>query len=337
MPRLLIRADGGGEIGLGHVMRCRTLALAMRELGWETTLLTASDPGNIWSDMSGAVMPWLQAEGGTGQGFKTAMAAKMHRTDLLIVDHYGFATEDFTALWAAGPRLAVIDDLADRILPVDAVINPNPGVTPDPYAKRGVPLCLCGEAYTLVRPEIRAFAGTPVPTDGHILVTLGGGDVQCQLYDILNAMSKDEGDVPVVAAVGPACPVDRLNEWERGGARRRIVRDVNALPGLIAGASVAVTGGGTTLWETCCIGRPSVAVVWVENQRRTLDVVARYRTGEVVDARSGLSVQSIVDAVRRIKGKTGEAEDMIARQRAMIDGGGVGRVAAALTAMMKTD
>lgn len=332
MPRLLIRADGGEEIGLGHLMRCRTLALAMRDLGWDTTLLTASDPGNIWSDVSGSAMPWLQAEGGTAQGFKTAMSAKMHRADLLVVDHYGFATDDFTALWAAGPRLAVIDDLAERILPVDAVINPNPGAVPEPYAKRGVPLCLCGESYTLVRPEIRAFAGTPVPPDGHILVTLGGGDVQNPLCDILSALSEHAGDATVVAAVGPACPVDRLSEWERGGTRRRIVRDVDALPGLIAGASVAVTGGGTTLWETFCIGRPSVAVVWVENQRRTLDVVARYRTGEVVDARSGLSVQSIVEAVGRVKNETA---GMIERQRTMIDGGGAGRVAAALTAMMK--
>ncbi len=336
MPRLLIRADAGEEIGLGHVMRCRTLALAMRDLGWETTLLTTSDPKNIWCDMSGGGMPWLLAEGGTAQGFKTAMAAKIHRADILIVDNYGFTTEDFTALWAAGPRLAVIDDLADRILPVDAVINPNPGAVPDPYAKRGVPLCLCGETFTLIRPEIRFCVGTPVPADGHILVTLGGGDVQEHLYDILAAISEDADDAPVVAAVGPACPVDKLVEWERGGARRRIVRDVDALPGLIAGAAVAVTGGGTTLWETCCIGRPSVAVVWVENQRRTLEIVARYGTGEVVDARSGLPVQSIVEAIRRVKNGTAETAGMIARQRAMIDGGGADRVAAALTAMMKT-
>jgi len=336
MPRLLIRADCGGNIGLGHVMRCRTLALAMRSLGWDATLLTASDPGNIWNDISGTGMPWLQAEGGTAQGFKTAMAAKMHRADLLVVDHYGFATEDFTALWAAGPRLVVIDDLADRILPVDAVVNPNPGAVPDPYAKRGVPLCLCGEAYTLVRPEIRAFAGTPVPADGHILVTLGGGDVQDLLCDILVAISKEAGDTPVVAAVGPACPVKKLCEWEKSGARRRVVRNVDALPGLIAGASAAVTAGGTTLWETCCIGRPSVAVVWVENQKRTLDIVAQYRTGEVVDARLELPIQSIVEAVRRVKNESAETAGMIARQRAMIDGGGADRVAATLAAMMKS-
>ncbi|HQG30171.1 MAG TPA: hypothetical protein PLY73_16575, partial [Candidatus Ozemobacteraceae bacterium] len=198
------------------------------------------------------------------------------------------------------------------------------------------PLCLCGETYALVRPEIRAFAGTPVPADGHILVTLGGGDVQNRLMDILASLSSEAREAPVVAAVGPACPVDRLCEWEQGGARRRLVRNVDSLPGLIGGAAVAVTGGGTTLWETCCIGRPSVAVVWVENQRRTLDIVARYDTGVVVDARSDLPVQSIVEAVRRLKREPVATAGMIARQRAMIDGWGADRVAAALTAMMKT-
>lgn len=335
MPRVLIRADCGSDIGLGHVMRCRTLALAMRDIGWEPTLLTTSDPVNIWTDISGAGMPWIQADGGTAQGFKTAMAAKMHGADLLVVDQYAFNTEDFTALWAAGPRLVAIDDLGDRILPVDAVINPNPGAVADPYAKRGVPVCLCGEAYTLVRPEVRAYAGTPVPQAGHILVTLGGGDVQNRLYEILDGISTAAGNTPVTAAVGPACPVDRLCEWEKNGAGRRLVRNTDALPGLIAGAAIAITGGGTTLWETYCVGRPSVAVVWVENQRKTLEFVRGHGTSLAIDARSELSIQLIADAVRHIQTEPGESREMIGRQRDVIDGEGAARVAAALTGMMK--
>jgi len=317
-------------------MRCRTLALAMREYGWETTLLTTSDPGTLWSDQSGAPLPWLQAEGGSAQGFKTAMVAKMHEVDLVIVDHYGFCTDDFTALWAAGPRLVAIDDLGDRVLPVDAVINPNPGAEAGSYAKRGIPLCLCGETYTLVKPEIQAYAGTPIPRDGHILVTLGGGDVQNMLLDILANIAASAGAISIVAAVGPACPVDRLSEWERGGPRRRIVKNTDALPGLIAGAALAITGGGTTLWETYCIGRPSVAVVWVENQRRTLEFIREHRTSFALDARSGLSIESLADAVRRIKSASSDIDGMVRRQRETIDGAGAARIAAALDSMMKT-
>lgn len=335
MPRLLIRADCGNEIGLGHIMRCRTLALAMRDLGWEPVLLTTADPGNIWSDISGAGMPWLQMDGGTAQGFKTAMTVKMHGADLLIVDHYGFTMDDFTALWAAGPRLAVIDDLGDRMLPVDAVINPNPGAVADPYAKRGVPLCLCGETYTLVRPEVKAHAGTPIPPNGHILVTLGGGDVQNMLIDILGGIAEAAGYSTIVATVGPACPVDRLTEWEKGGTHRRLVRNTEALPGLISDASIAITGGGTTLWEIYCAGRPSVAVVWVENQRRTLEFIGGHRTSLAIDARSGLPIKSIADAVQRIQAEPAESVEMAARQRNVIDGEGAARVAAALTMMMK--
>ncbi|HEY9069952.1 MAG TPA: hypothetical protein VIV61_06820, partial [Candidatus Ozemobacteraceae bacterium] len=197
MPKLLIRADGGPELGLGHLMRCRTLALAMRERGWEVLLLTTADPGSIWSDIQNVPLPWEQIDGGTAQGFKTAMAAKMHGADLVLIDQYGFATEDFTAIWATGPRLAVIDDLGERVLPVDAVINPNPGAEAAPYAKRGIPLCLCGAPYTLVRPEVARLAGAPRPENGHVLVTLGGGDVQDITLEVVTAIRDEIRNRPI--------------------------------------------------------------------------------------------------------------------------------------------
>ncbi|HOY68762.1 MAG TPA: UDP-2,4-diacetamido-2,4,6-trideoxy-beta-L-altropyranose hydrolase [Candidatus Ozemobacteraceae bacterium] len=336
MPKLLIRADGGPEIGLGHLMRCRTLALAMRERGWEILLLTTSDPGDIWSDLQRAPLPWEQIDGGTAQGFKTAMAAKMHGADLVLIDQYGFATEDFTALWATGPRLAVIDDLGERVLPVDAVINPNPGAEAAPYAKRGVPLCLCGAPYTLVRPEVGRLAGAPLPDDGHVLVTLGGGDVQEITLEVVSALGDDVCARPIVVCVGPACPVDRLAAWERGRNGRRLVRETAALPELMRGAVLTITGGGTTLWETYCIGRPGLAVAWVENQRRTLGIVEEHRTGIAIDARSGVPIEFVVEAFRTIAGDARLREEMVRRQRKLIDGKGAVRVAEALVSHGKS-
>jgi len=154
--------------------------------------------------------------------------------------------------------------------------------------------------------------------------------------DILEAVATIAGAIPVVAAVGPSCPVDRLSGWERAAPRRRFVRDTDALPGLISGASLVVSGGGTTLWETYCIGRPSVAVVWVENQRQTLEFIGKNHTSIALDARSGLPIESLMDAVRQMIAEPSDQNRMVRRQREVIDGAGAVRVAAALTPMMKT-
>ena len=45
--RVLIRTDSSAEIGTGHVMRCLTLAEALRGREAEVTLICRDLPGNI--------------------------------------------------------------------------------------------------------------------------------------------------------------------------------------------------------------------------------------------------------------------------------------------------
>ena len=94
-----------------------------------------------------------------------------------------------------------IDDLADRSLPVDLLLNQNLGASADAYATL-VPQAgriLTGPAYALVRPEFAAARARGRTRDGsveRVLVFISGAD------------APDMTSRAVTALDGIGCPVD---------------------------------------------------------------------------------------------------------------------------------
>ena len=56
--QLLIRADGGASMGLGHVMRCLALAQAWQERGGQVTFLTTGSPSAFTERLQAEGMEW---------------------------------------------------------------------------------------------------------------------------------------------------------------------------------------------------------------------------------------------------------------------------------------
>ncbi len=336
--RILIRADGGPVLGLGHLMRCRSLALELRRLGWEPifygTTGAGSGPGPL-VDESGhplrhlAVDPDMDSH--PGQGNDTARVAREWRVQVVLVDSYGFATADFLALQAAGVPVIALDDLGNRELPVDLVINPTPLVTPALYKWQSVAHVLAGEMFTIIRPEVlRVPRAGGLHEGGSLLVSLGGGDVADLLRRVLHALPTDPAR-PVIASVSPACSRHLLEIWAQSDpSRRALNHDPAIFPDLMGQAAFAVTGGGTTLWELYYIGVPGVVLLWVDNQWHTATVVRQRQTSLLLDVQAGFRPEPFREAVLRLWADPALAEQMIARQQALIDGQGARRLAEAI-------
>src|SRR4051812_12145789 len=117
MAAFLIRCDASAEIGLGHFMRCSTLALALRSRGHQVyfamrrlTALAADLLGNHG-------FPLLQLPSDTAtleeeiprlKAWKIALAIKA-----ILIDHYGATPSFFASLAEPGILLAAINDMAD--------------------------------------------------------------------------------------------------------------------------------------------------------------------------------------------------------------------------------
>jgi UDP-2,4-diacetamido-2,4,6-trideoxy-beta-L-altropyranose hydrolase len=262
---VVVRADSSLTIGSGHVMRCLTLAGALRDSGDRVTFLCRELPGDVSHLVGRAGFPLLRP------GEDDALPAG---TDWLVVDHYGLDTR-----WESGRRtecrrILVVDDLADRPHDCDILLDQN--LTLEGAARYGglVPegcTLLIGPRHALLRPEFAEADRTLRERDGtvrRILVTFGGMDATGETLKTARAIrTLARDDVAVDLVVGAANPDAEAVREICGEAGAFVLhRQVDDMARLMAAADLCVGAGGTTTWERAYLGLPTIMVPVAENQ-----------------------------------------------------------------------
>ncbi len=397
----LFRMDAGPGIGMGHYMRCRTIALELIKQNWIVYfagygLPASNTPYRAHGNKINYIN--LESEELGSREMHCFMALIGNRfafkVDLVVVDSYYFSRDDFANLlrFMQETPIMVIDDLATRDTPANIVVNPNPLFDPHPYKRQSIPNILCGSDYTIIRPEIRALRERRYDPDGYLMVTLGGGDVSGPLIKILEAIPEDFPK-RICVSVSPSCNLNEIEKWVAKKPDMRFINDdSDSFPDLLAASSIAITGGGTTLWETYCLGIPCLTVVWVDNQSHTTniikeqatgflldiishinvefksetlengikalessrgsshsfrssheegsrisEIVTRRQTGLITDRIESIDTDFISNAIAKLSENSDFLNEMVARQRQLIDGAGVDRIIDAIEHMNKDD
>lgn len=299
----VFRVDANSGIGMGHFMRCRTLAFEMIQRNWIiffvgrglTLDLLGFNHGDINSVINLIDFEDFPNSHDDMAGFLGILAGKFGwLLDCVIIDSYRYCRDDFAFLqrFNAGKiPVVVIDDLADRDTPAQAVINPNPLFDPMPYERQKIPIILCGEKFTLIRPEVCSLIGRQYRSDGPIIATLGGGDVVEPMMKVLESIPEDIEN-RICISISDKCPREKLDAWvSRHPTQRFINSDTRLFPDLLASASLALTAGGTTLWEVYSLGIPSICLLWVDNQRQTSVVIKEQATSFLVDVVTKINLE----------------------------------------------
>jgi spore coat polysaccharide biosynthesis predicted glycosyltransferase SpsG len=379
---------------MGHFMRCRTLALELVRRKWVVFFVGSGLPKVVPGNETRRVHqiinfiefgPYHTAAEDSRALLNLLTEEFALHIDCLVIDTYFYNREDYAFLQRFGLQrlpVLVIDDLASRDTPAQAVLNPNPLFPREPYERQKIPSIMCGEEYALIRPEVVALRDRPYSDEGLVMITLGGGDVVEPMMRVLSSVPEGLAN-RICVSVSDNCPLDAINDWiSRDSTRRFLNTDSDRFPDLLANSAFAITGGGTTLWEAYCLGVPNLCLVWVDNQRQTSVVIKQQATSFLVDfaeqinqelqseffgrgigflksgvapdsevRRRELQNQSASDVIRRdntsflIDNESGAGDEFISgllqefrnmpeqwqemmrRQRALIDGGGARRCA----------
>ncbi|KAA5802373.1 UDP-2,4-diacetamido-2,4,6-trideoxy-beta-L-altropyranose hydrolase [Alkalicaulis satelles] len=334
MRRASFRCDAGAAIGAGHLMRCLTLAQALKDRGWQAQFHCR--------DLPGAGLDRI-AEAGFAFHLHAADDAGEVRTALsdgppgwLIVDHYGLDAEFERAACPPGWRVMVIDDLADRTHDCALLLDQTPGRAASDYDGRVGEDCrrLIGPDYALIRPEFAAARRERKPGPlARLLLAPGGTDPVNMAGAVLEALA-GRSDLHITVVLGAGAPhveaVSRL--LVQRGDRGRLITDSRDMAGLMASHDLAIGAGGMSALERAVMGLPSLIITLADNQflaARTLD-----EAGAAVligDARApgwtaalAPALEALADPERRVK--------MARAGLALVDGQGAGRVAEALDA-----
>jgi UDP-2,4-diacetamido-2,4,6-trideoxy-beta-L-altropyranose hydrolase len=282
-PGILFVADAGPEIGGGHVMRCLTLAQAFAARGARVSFLATPAVASVLDTFADAAIGRVVAPAGDPAGLMRAAAIASEGFDAVVIDHYGLDAQAHRAIGQGRPSLA-IDDLADRALDADVVVDPGPDRTAVDYAKRTSERArlLLGPDYAFVRPAFAAARASALARRGadqpasRVLVSMGLTDVGGITAWVVNRILPRLGDAALDVVLGPAAPSrSAIETLAARDPRVRALIDVRDMTALMVEADLAVGAGGSTTWERCVMGLATVLLVLAPNQGPVAASLAR--------------------------------------------------------------
>ena len=309
--KVAFRVDASLQIGTGHVMRCLTLADVLREVGAQCHFVCREHPGNLIElirqrGFSVNALPassrthidneqmvegqsihanWLGADW-TTDAEQTKVGVGETAVDWLIVDHYALDARWEHTLRPVCHQLMVIDDLADRPHDCDLLLDQNLGRFRDDYVRLVPTRCqiLLGPNYALLRPEFAALRDESlrrrtVPQFDHLLITMGGVDQSDATGRILEALKHCQlpEALRITVVMGPHAPwLENVKAIAKQISQvTTVVVNTEDIAKLMAESDLAIGAAGSTSWERCCLGLPTLLVVVAENQRNSASALEK--------------------------------------------------------------
>ena len=333
---LIIRADAGTRIGIGHLMRCLALAQEWKAIGGSVDFITTCQNSDL--------LRRLQVEGFnihvSGHSHpnprdwdytKKLLAAQPN--SWVVLDGYHFDEVYQQQIKEAGQRLLVVDDMARPAhYCADIVLNQNLHAEQLHYSVEPYTELLLGTRYVLLRREFLTWKGllreTPKVAQ-RVLVTLGGADSENHTLKVIQALQRvDISGLEVIVVVGVSNPhADVLEAVIRRRATPiRLVRNAENMPELMTWADMAVSSAGITTWELLFLGIPTLFLALTDDQRFVAEQVGSQKAGETLGWSANVSVKSLAASIARVAKDNKLRAEITENTRKIVDGQGTHHV-----------
>src|SRR5262245_42870234 len=294
MTSVAFRVDSSQQTGIGHLMRCLTLADGLRGQGAHTRFVCRHLPSHladILREHGHECVPLarpatpLDADVGHAAWLGTGQAADAAETidaladrswDWIVVDHYALDARWEHTLQAGARHVLAIDDLADRLHDCDILLDQNFYADKDTRYAGKVPVAcalLLGPRFALLREQFRQSREHVAPRTGpvrRLLVCYGGVDAENHTGRAIEALAKLNGSLQVDVVIG-ANHAGRAH-IEDACARLGYACHVQSrhMAQLMAAADLSIGAGGSTTWERCSVGLPSIVFGLALNQQKLI-------------------------------------------------------------------
>ena len=336
---ILFRADGNPTVGSGHIMRCLSLADGFSGIGQSAVFITADDHLQNMIRQRGYECIVLHTEYDRMEDELPALLPVLKRIHprCVLLDSY-FVTPDYMSAVKREAPLVYVDDLNAFDYPADLVVNYTLYGDKLPYPPNKT--YLLGPEYALLRKEFqnvpRRKAAAQVK---NVLLSTGGADpehvaLSCvqylrgQPFDgiayhvIIGGMNRSAAEIEGLTA---GCPHIVLH------------RSVSDMRSLMLQCDAAISAAGTTLFELCACGVPTVTYVLADNQ--IMNAASFEEAGLMLNAgdirKKDCFAQDIFELLKFLIDDIGLRQRMVEQMQTLVDGNGAARLAAALCRKFK--
>lgn len=268
--KIYIRADGNAIIGMGHIMRCLSIANQLKKLNVEVIFITADDEvkdiiedkgfknitlGSEWNDMEGELAVFTNL-------------IKKSNVDIILVDSYYITAQYMNELKKVS-KICYINDFNKLKFYVDILVNYNIYADASKYDKELYGCKCIGVEYVPLRDEflkktVRRFTGIK-----NIFITSGGTDEYNITDHVLEKFlnNKDFLNYNYYCIIGKFNKnIQQLKDRYKKYKNVHLLNNVSEISEYMMNCDIAITAGGFTCYELCACGIPAVIYTLADNQ-----------------------------------------------------------------------
>ncbi|MDZ4677658.1 MAG: UDP-2,4-diacetamido-2,4,6-trideoxy-beta-L-altropyranose hydrolase [Oligoflexia bacterium] len=264
----LIRTDVSVEIGTGHIVRCLTLAQALKNKNHKVIFASYQLPKTWQAQLKASNFEFLELND------IREIIKLSDKPDFLIVDHYELDAQWEKLMAPHVGKIAVIDDLANRPHECDLLLDQNYYLNMEVrYAELVSKKCklLLGPTFALLRPEFYEARKNLKTRDGavqRLLLFFGGADQAGETTKALRALLElNKPKLTYDIVIGSMNPHSReIQDIMKQLPQAKLHVQIKNMAELISQADLALGAGGTATWERCFLGLPALTVQVAENQ-----------------------------------------------------------------------
>lgn len=337
----IIRADGNAVIGMGHIMRCLSIADAMKECGCEPVFVTACQESQEIIKQRGFTIKLLptdyrrmETELPMLREILKAQEDKQCGKHVILVDSYQVTNAYYEALKELA-RVVCLEDMGTA-WPVDMLINYNIYASgllyPEALNTR------LGTAYMPLRKEfLQACEYTVRDSVTDVMITTGGSDPYFAAKAFTEAFQGLDSSITYHVVSGPFNSYAQELKKRFANACGVIIHEhVTSMKELMKQCDVILTATGSTIYEVSALGVPMICFYFAENQRQGAEALAE-RT-DIINAGNYAEnpVQTVENAGKALQKCIRELpyrKQLFCQEKGLVDGKGAMRIAQAVAAM----
>lgn len=333
-----IRADANDIIATGHIMRCITIAKAVKKRRENCLFFIADDYAKGLLESAGMEYvclhtDWEQKE---EELPKLLEALQKMQCTRVLVDSYQSTPAYLERLQKEYPT-AYIDDLFQSQYDISMILNYNAYYTNFPYEETygKDTILLLGTSYVPLREEFCAPKQN-WDCEKHILLSCGGGDIHQVIYDLLEEVCNTELIENLYFHVVAGRYQTKLEELKNLSKQYRhihIHENVTQMAQLMDQCEIAVSAAGTMLYELCARQIPTIFFEAADNQKYDRIFFAKddcmVYAGSVLQEKKAC-IDQIIKALFSLQQDPIRMQKMKQQMQKITDGKGADRIAEAL-------
>lgn len=278
-----IRTDANPTIATGHVMRCISIAKEINKLGEKVTFITADLQAQDLIKQNGFTLLCLDSLWNNLEVelVKLIRVIQENEIECLLIDSY-YISENYLKELRKYTKIIYLDDLAEFPYPVDVLINYNnfaKNIGYENWAEKTRTKLVLGCKYAPLREEFRGITKVPGQYIRRVLVTTGGSDsyhVTRKFFQWFIQINKETSKLQIHSIIKNIefhivvgkfnLDIEVLKNIESTYPNIILHMNVSNMSELMKESDLAITAGGSTLYELCACGVPMITYSFSDNQ-----------------------------------------------------------------------